>query len=144
MSKKLPIKIKKKFIDANDALLTTDRKNLIGSEENLMIRLMKNRLYWLRPLDHSDEGKQPPFLFPAPLVFVCCAGQGWEQECIQRQCLIGKRLESDQSPSTQGPTGAQSLLNGLHVPMNSLSPPQAALHLIFNLSTVCPHLSPWA
>lgn len=54
----------------------TDRKNLIGSEEKLMIRLMKNRLYWLRPLDHSDEGKQPPFFFPAPLVFVCCTQQG--------------------------------------------------------------------
>lgn len=46
MSRKLPIKKNtKKLIDSNDALLSTDRKNLIGSEEKLMIRLMKNRLY---------------------------------------------------------------------------------------------------
>lgn len=39
------IKKKHHLMDANDALLSTDRKNLIGSEKKLMIRLTKNRLY---------------------------------------------------------------------------------------------------
>lgn len=46
MFRKAPIKKKKiNLIDGNDALLSTNRKNLIGSKKKIMIRLMKNRLY---------------------------------------------------------------------------------------------------
>lgn len=140
---------KTKLKNGNDVLLSTDRKNLMGREKKLIIRLMKNRFYWLGPLDHSQWGQTaPPSFFPTPLAFVCCPGQGWEQERIQKRCLGGKRLESDQSPSSQGPVGAQHSLNSLHVPRNSLSTPpasiQAALHPILSPHAGWPTSLLWA